>query len=222
LNGAAADSSGPFNIVSPLLAGLPDTVDMGSVEVNDTAVTILTVRNDGDAPLDVASIASDNPHFTLSRVTMSIAAADSDTVTVTYAPEAVETETAAITFASNSPFAPHDVILLGEGTAMVGVGDRVPGPKSFAMRQNRPNPFGGVTRIEYALPTQVRVRLDVFSLDGRRVATLVDDVKGPGEFSIDFDPDAPAAGSKPLASGIYFYRIQAGAFSRTHRMMIVR
>jgi hypothetical protein len=98
-------------------------------------------------------------------------------------------------------------------------------PAAFALRANQPNPFKGTTRIRYALPSRQRVTLDVFDLSGRRVAALVDAEQGPGEFAVDFGPGvATAAGDRvgSLSSGVYFYRLKAGSFTRTLRMLLVR
>lgn len=82
-------------------------------------------------------------------------------------------------------------------------------PASFALHQNYPNPFNPETRIQFDLPQDARVELVVFDLLGRQVATLVNGPKVAGRHSAAFD----ASG---LASGVYFYRIQATALEGTH------
>ena len=85
----------------------------------------------------------------------------------------------------------------------------------FKLRQNHPNPFNPVTRISYSLPEQARVRLVVYNLLGQPVATLVDEVRGPGVHMAAFD----ASG---LSGGTYLYRIQAGTYRMTRAMILVK
>ncbi|MBP3193649.1 zinc-dependent metalloprotease [Natronogracilivirga saccharolytica] len=85
----------------------------------------------------------------------------------------------------------------------------------FNLGQNYPNPFNPSTTISYTLPERSDVRLDVINVQGRRVATLVNDNQAPGEYEVQFD----ATG---LASGVYLYRLQAGSFTRTERMVLVK
>ena len=85
----------------------------------------------------------------------------------------------------------------------------------FKLHQNHPNPFNPVTRISYSLPEQARVRLVVYNLLGQPVATLVDEVRGPGVHMAAFD----ASG---LSSGTYLYRIQTGTNSMTRSMILMK
>jgi hypothetical protein len=90
-------------------------------------------------------------------------------------------------------------------------------PKETALDQNFPNPFNPVTKIQYAIPvgTYGRTSLQVFDLLGREVATLVNEPKEPGVYTVQWD----ASG---VGSGVYFYRLTAGAFTATKRMMLVK
>ena len=85
----------------------------------------------------------------------------------------------------------------------------------FRLGQNYPNPFNPSTTITYALPEYSDVRLDVVNVQGQRVTTLVNEQQQPGEYEVQFD----ASG---LASGVYLYRLQAGSFTRTERMVLVK
>lgn len=84
-----------------------------------------------------------------------------------------------------------------------------------SLSQNYPNPFNPTTVINYQLPVSGKVTLKVYDLLGRELATLVNDRENAGSYSVKFD------GSR-LASGIYFYRLQAGSFSQTKKLMLVK
>jgi hypothetical protein len=79
----------------------------------------------------------------------------------------------------------------------------------------------GATAIRYALPVAASVSLEVFNLKGERVAVLVEEEQGPGEYSVSFGPGARGVRAG-LASGIYFCRFRAGSFTATHRMVMMR
>ncbi|MCI0473390.1 MAG: T9SS type A sorting domain-containing protein, partial [Ignavibacteria bacterium] len=88
-------------------------------------------------------------------------------------------------------------------------------PTVFSLSQNYPNPFNPVTKINFAIPKQSQVLIKVYDILGREVVTLVNDVKSPGYYSVDFD------GSN-FASGVYFYRIEAGTFTDVKRFMLIK
>ena len=88
-------------------------------------------------------------------------------------------------------------------------------PDSFILEQNYPNPFNPTTTIQYGLPNAGDVSLEVFDMTGRRVATLVNETKAAGWHNVTFDASS-------LASGMYIYRIQSGAFVTTRKLILVK
>jgi hypothetical protein len=88
-------------------------------------------------------------------------------------------------------------------------------PENFELSQNYPNPFNPSTKISYSLPIQSRVTLKVFDILGEEVMTLVNGVQDAGVYDIEFN-----AGS--LASGVYFYRLQAGDFMQIKKMNLIK
>ena len=88
-------------------------------------------------------------------------------------------------------------------------------PENFQLAQNYPNPFNPTTTISYSLPVGGTVFLKVFSLDGREVATLVNENQSVGEHKIQFH----AAG---LASGVYVYRLQMGGFVQARKLLLLK
>jgi hypothetical protein len=88
-------------------------------------------------------------------------------------------------------------------------------PTVFELSQNYPNPFNPSTTIKFELPKSSDVRLSVFDMLGREVSALVKERRDAGVHEVKFD------GSN-LASGVYFYRIQAGDFVQTRKLLLVR
>lgn len=86
---------------------------------------------------------------------------------------------------------------------------------TYKLYNNYPNPFNPATTIEYKIPEPGLVTIKVYDILGREVQTLVDQQLQPGLYSVQFD------GSN-LASGIYFYRIKAGKFVQTKKLILLK
>lgn len=106
-----------------------------------------------------------------------------------------------------------DDVSFGPSTGVEATGNIV--PTQYALSQNYPNPFNPATLIEYSLPHAGKVRLQVFDLLGKEVASLVDEQQGAGTYRARFDGSS-------LPSGSYFYRLQADGFSQTKKFLLVK
>jgi len=112
--------------------------------------------------------------------------------------------------------ATHPVPYDGSDYIRIGVDDDLSGlPKAFGLSQNYPNPFNPSTIIKFALPKESAVELAVFNLLGEKVVELINQEMPAGYHQTVFD-----AGS--LSSGIYFYRIQAGTFIETKKLLLLK
>jgi hypothetical protein len=85
----------------------------------------------------------------------------------------------------------------------------------FSLSQNYPNPFNPVTNLQFSIANSQLTVLKVYDVLGREVATLVNEQKLPGTYAVQFN-------ANNLASGVYFYRLQAGQFSDTKKLLILR
>jgi len=94
-------------------------------------------------------------------------------------------------------------------------------PTSFALEQNYPNPFNPSTVIRYSLPIDAELSLKVYDITGREVATLASGLAQAGNYEVTFDTKAVNNG-RGIASGVYFYRVQAGQFSETKKMVLLK
>jgi hypothetical protein len=88
-------------------------------------------------------------------------------------------------------------------------------PGTFSLSQNYPNPFNPSTTIQFALPKSGRVELKVYNTLGQEVVTLVNEEKVAGIYSALWN-----AGG--VASGVYFFRLQAGEFTQTRKLLLLK
>ncbi len=98
--------------------------------------------------------------------------------------------------------------------------DGVTLPTDFNLSQNYPNPFNPSTKISFSLPKASEVTLEVFNVLGKRVALLASGFHEAGESTVTWD--AVTDDGQPVASGMYFYRLKAGAFSQTRKMVLLK
>ena len=85
----------------------------------------------------------------------------------------------------------------------------------FSLSQNYPNPFNPTTMIEYSIPQNSFVTLKVYNVLGQEVASLVNQEQKASNYAVNFD-------ASRLASGMYFYKIQAGSYSLTKKMLLLK
>jgi len=88
-------------------------------------------------------------------------------------------------------------------------------PSGVELNQNYPNPFNPTTSIQFELPENAQVRLEVFNMVGQHVATLVNELRSAGTHEVSFDASA-------LSSGIYLYRLQAGSTVLMRKMTLIK
>lgn len=97
----------------------------------------------------------------------------------------------------------------------LAVGNNNTIPERFSLEQNYPNPFNPVTQINYALATESFVKLTVFDILGKEIASIVNTKQPAGRYQVEFD------GSN-LATGMYIYKIEAGSFTDVKKMMLIK
>lgn len=97
-------------------------------------------------------------------------------------------------------------------------------PDDFSLGQNYPNPFNPTTRIQYEIPARianaVHVQLKVYNLLGELVRELVDELKNPGQYTVEWDGRNNLG--EPVSSGVYIYQLVAGEFRQTRRMLLIK
>ena len=109
---------------------------------------------------------------------------------------------------------------MGAGVTAVESVDAAGVPDSYSLSEAYPNPFNPETTIEFAIPTDSRVKLEVFNTAGQRVSTVVDDVLSAGVYRNTWE--ARNGAGEPVSSGVYFYRMEAGDFVETRSMTLLK
>lgn len=98
-------------------------------------------------------------------------------------------------------------------------------PSSFVLQQNYPNPFNPSTTIAYTIPADSPIRptrttITIYNLIGQEVATIVDRIEGPGNYTAEWN--GTTSGGATASSGIYFYRLTRGALSAAKKMILLK
>lgn len=107
-------------------------------------------------------------------------------------------------------------VLYGDTNTIVGINQISSEiPDNFSLSQNYPNPFNPVTNIKFDIPKAGFVKLTVFDAIGKEIQTLLNQQLTAGTYSVDFD-------GSTLPSGVYYYRIESGAFSETKKMVLIK
>ena len=121
---------------------------------------------------------------------------------------------------SNDPDDGSVFIPLGLTVTGMGSQDEALLPKEFALHQNYPNPFNPTTSVRYDLPDNENVTIIIYDMLGRQVKQLVDSYQEAGFKSIIWN--ATNDFGKPAANGVYLYKIQAGDFIQTKKMVLLK
>lgn len=113
-------------------------------------------------------------------------------------------------------FDPWNMIVLKQATLVVGIENEYTElPGAYKIGQNYPNPFNPATSINYEIPKDSRVKITVYDIKGSEIQTLVNENKSAGRYTVNFN-------GANLTSGIYFYKIQAGDFNETRKMILTK
>ncbi len=172
--------------------------------------------------LNISQTTNTNPVFFTMPIQIKITTASGDTLfTVMNNRQQQQFKFNLASQPSDLSFDPNNWILKTDTLAVTSVNDNFK-IETFRLEQNYPNPFNPATKIKYTIPASYvgnenlrSVQLKVYDILGREVATLVNEKKQPGEYEVEFD-------AKNLTSGVYFYKLQAGNFIQTRKMILMK
>lgn len=197
-------TAAPFNVKFDTLQNAGDTVSY-----------FISIMNFGNANLNISGITSSDPVFTVVNFPASIPPNQYGLAQIKFTPTAInQIYTGELTISNNDStikIALNGVT--GNPIGITQISNEL--PKQFGLGQNYPNPFNPATNIRFALPKAENVKLMVYDLLGREAANLVNSYLAAGKYEVTFD-------AAKLPSGIYFYRINAGEFAETKRMILVK
>ncbi|MCX6151700.1 MAG: T9SS type A sorting domain-containing protein [Ignavibacteriales bacterium] len=112
---------------------------------------------------------------------------------------------------------PIKIKITGRGALPTTVEQNLTKPEVFGLSQNYPNPFNPETKIKFAIAKEAFVTLKVYNILGKELTTLINEVKSAGYYTFNFN-----AAKYLQESGIYFYRLQAGAFTETKKLILLK
>jgi len=135
----------------------------------------------------------------------------------------IQSSSAATVYFDNIRFSARPVIAgTGETTSLTDDPAGTRSPSGYSLEQNFPNPFNPSTVIRFAVPAGGHVTLAVYDVLGNEVARLVDEDRQAGTYEVMFDAASGRGIRGALASGVYFYRLTAGDFTATRRLLLVK
>ncbi|GBD86121.1 arylsulfotransferase [bacterium BMS3Abin03] len=217
-----------FKWETNLFAVSPDSIDFGIVAVGDSALAELKLYSTKDSSVTINEFfINDNSFSVLNELPITIPSQDSVTLSVMFKPtaEGYFKDRLNVRSVNDTMLIGKQVYLTG-ATTLVSVEDRVNSPVQFSLSQNYPNPFNPSTKIKFTIAKSPLpgwdgrgglqlIKLVVYDLLGNEVTTLINKELPAGNYEIGFN------GSN-LPSGVYFYRLQAGSYSSTKKLVLLK
>jgi len=189
-------------------------INFGGVSLHTSKTDSIRLASNGTVNLEMYSVMSTNSRFTVEPTYAVLPPQDSVYLYVTFVPDSLRTEEGKIILRHNGPTRTDTINVHAQGVVAVAeVIDTI--PDHFFVEQNYPNPFNPSTRIKYGLPRATLVALEIYNILGQRVAILVNEQKEAGYHEVMFQDSR-------LASGVYFYRLKAGSFVETKKLVLLR
>jgi len=208
------------NTTKPEVSASPFNVSYDTLAVNDTASYLLSIFNYGTGNLNINSIISSSPQFIVENFPAIVPANDFRFAKIKFQPNQVnQTFTSTLTIDNNDSII--TVNLTGYSNNTIGVttiSNHI--PVKYSLYQNYPNPFNPITKIRFAIPSNVKrqtsnVKLTIYNSIGKDIQTIVNGLLHSGSYEVNFD-----ASNYP--SGIYYYKFETEDFTETKKMVLVR
>jgi hypothetical protein len=193
---------------------LPFVLSFDSTVVGDTSYQYIFLVNRGGAEMIIDSINISDERFHTAGLFSGIDPYSVQKLKINFNPDSLKTYFASFTVYSNG--GAEQITLTGIGIDdAVSVEEEFVNPSTFSLTQNYPNPFNPNTKISWQSPVSSWQTLKVFDILGREVSTVVDEFRNAGSYEVNLD-------ASDLQSGVYFYRLQAGSFIETKKMVVIK
>lgn len=193
---------------------IPFVIEFDSTKISDTTSAEIYIINIGNNSLTIDSIIVSDPHFILTDVTNEVEPYSVWKSVVQFIPDSAKYYSSIIKVYSDGGTKQINLTGIGKDDA-VNVIDETLQPFAFSLSQNYPNPFNPLTSINYAIGKRQFVTLKVYDILGNEIVTLVNDEKSAGNYEVNFN-------ASNIPSGVYFYRLQAGSFAQTNKMILLK
>jgi len=206
-----------FNWETNLFIVNVDSMDFGSVDVGDSSIRLIELRNPKDEAVIINEIFSRESVFSVvDSLPLIIPPLKSIKLSLLFKPDTngYYTDKLNIRSVNDTLLIGHQVVLIG-GTDVVPVQDTKHTVLSYSLSQNFPNPFNPETTISFSLPQRERVIIKIYNLLGEEMLEFINEEFEAGDYSFNFQSDG-------LASGIYLYRMNAGKFVRTRKFILLK
>ena len=198
-----------------------DSIDFGTVNVGDSLETTFTVYNPHDTTVTInAFYCNDSSFQCITSLPITLSANDSAKITVKYKPLVNGSSLAAFNIRDFSLYNGTQQMIakqiyLKGSTGNVSLVRNIIVPDKYELEQNYPNPFNPSTTIRYSIPKASLVSLKIYDVLGNEVADLINKEMPAGNYSVNYNAHS-------LSSGVYFYRIQAGSFVETRKLVFMK
>ena len=191
-------------------------LDFWALSKDSTRRLTVTIADTSANPLRIDTLYSRTKYFKIpfQQNPAIVKKGDSLNYVVTFTPDSARVFIDTIYVQTNSPSSVSKIGVRGEGTLVITsiLGGQI--PSKFELCQNFPNPFNPSTSITYNVPQRADVSLKIIDVLGRVVAVLFEGMRAPGHYELRWNSNVP--------SGIYFYRLQAGEFVDTKKMILLK
>lgn len=207
---------------TPAIAVNVTTIDFGSIETGEENIQNLIITNSGTASL-LVSAAVQAP-FYLSQgenltFNMSIPAGESYNLPVIFRPSEGGLFSSLLNLTSDDPNALHTEIALMGLASTVDNDDNL-NPMVTALKGNYPNPFNPTTTIAFSLSDASPVKIEIYNILGQKVTTLVNSQLAAGQHNVSWN--GRDDNGRGVASGVYFYKMSAGRYTSTKKMIMMK
>jgi hypothetical protein len=205
------------HIPTAIISLASDSLEFGGVGIDSSKIIPLTIKNIGDAAFTI-----DSMYFSAQEFSADISGAiivnamDSVTLNIHFTPQDTVMYSASLFMFTTIAAAPvYEIQLAGRGIAPNGITENIFFPKEIFLQQNYPNPFNPRTTIHYVIPFSSFVTLKIYDVFGKEISEIVSEHQLAGEYFIEWN-------AENFPSGIYFYRLNAGTFAKSNKLLLLK
>lgn len=210
---------------TPVIVMETEDIDFGTILLGDTAQVPVTINNDGDAVL-IGTMHTTAPFHIIDgggneveSVNLIIQPGSFVQFDVRYTPTQIGSSTGDLLVNTDDP--ENSIIILSlSGTAQPVSNDDSVITVITELQGNFPNPFNPTTSINYSLKEAGAVKIEIYNLKGQLVKTLVNEIKNAGNHNIIWN--GQDAQGRAVSSGIYLYRMEAGTYRHSQKMIMMK